>query len=79
MYARDAKLLKGEHLKMKVYQPHHKMPIDAIMFSNPSAFDVVTESPFDMVFTLEENTFRGRSTLQLNVKDLRPSLILSDS
>ena len=79
VYSRDAKLLKGEHLKMKVYQPHHKMPIDAIMFSNPSAFDVVTGSPFDMVFTLEENTFRGRSTLQLNVKDLRPSLVLSDS
>lgn len=79
VYARDAKLLKGEHLKMKVYQPHHKMPIEAIMFSNPSAFEVVTDSPFDMVFTLEENTFRGRSTLQLNVKDLRPSLILSDN
>lgn len=79
VYARDAKLLKGEHLKMKVYQPHHNMPIDAIMFSNPSAFELVTNSPFDMVFTLEENTFRGRSTLQLNVKDLRPSLVLSDN
>ena len=79
VYAKDVKLLKGEHLKMKVYQPHHKMPIDAIMFSNPSAFDVVTASPFDMVFTLEENNFRGRSTLQLNIKDLRPSLILSNN
>jgi single-stranded-DNA-specific exonuclease len=79
VYAQDAKLLKGEHLKMKVYQPHHKMPIDAIMFSNPSAYEVVTNGPFDMVFTLEENNFRGRSTLQLNVKDLRPSLVLSGS
>lgn len=79
VYARDAKLLKGEHLKMKVYQPHHNMPIDAIMFSSPSALELVTSSPFDIVFTLEENTFRGRSTLQLNVKDLRPSLVLSDN
>jgi single-stranded-DNA-specific exonuclease len=79
VFSQDAKLLKGEHLKMKVYQPDHKMPIDAIMFSNPSALEIVTNAPFDMVFTLEENTFRGRTTLQLNVKDLRPSLVLSEN
>ncbi|MEX1192262.1 MAG: single-stranded-DNA-specific exonuclease RecJ [Brumimicrobium sp.] len=78
VYAMDANLLKGEHLKMKVYQPKHNKPIDAIMFSSPDSFQIVNESPFDMVFTLEENNFRGRSTLQLNVKDLRPSMALDE-
>lgn len=72
VYAHGAKLLKDEHLKMKVYQPDFQKHIDAIYFKCPEALDIVTQGAFDMVFTLEENQFRGRTTPQLMVKDIRP-------
>ncbi|HZH88846.1 MAG TPA: DHHA1 domain-containing protein, partial [Chitinophagaceae bacterium] len=72
VYAHDAKLLKDEHLKMKVYQPDFQKHIEAIFFKRPEALEVVRQGPFDMVFTLEENQFRGRTTPQLMVKDIRP-------
>src|SRR5690554_1979942 len=74
VYAHDAKLLKDEHLKMKVYQPQFQKHIEAIFFKRPEALEVVREGPFDMVFTLEENQFRGKTTPQLMVKDLRKSM-----
>ncbi len=71
VYADDVKLLKGEHLKMKVYQPEFKRYIDAIYFNCPEALEVVQQGPFDMVYTLDENQFKGRTTPQIMVKDIR--------
>lgn len=76
VYVQDAKLLKGEHLKMTMIEPGHDKPINAIAFSFPEAYDMVTQGPVDLVYTLEENQFRGRTTLQLNIKDLRPSAVI---
>ena len=73
VYVKDAKLLKGEHLKMTLVEPGHDKPIAAIAFSFPEAYDTVQQGPVDIVYTLEENQFRGRTTLQLNIKDLRSS------
>ncbi len=28
---------------------------------------------FDVCYTIEENEFRGRRTLQLNIKDIKPA------
>ena len=75
VYAEKPTLLKGEHLKMKVYQPEFKKFIDAIYFSAPEAYDIVRSGSFDMVFSLDENQFRGRTTPQLMIKDIRPSII----
>ncbi len=72
VYAHDAKLLKDVHLKMKVYQPNFQKHIEAISFKNPEALQIVQDGPFDMVFTLEVNQFKGRTTPQLMVKDIRP-------
>lgn len=74
VYVKDAKLLKGQHLKMTLVEPGHDKPIAAIAFSFPEAFDIAQQGPVDIVYTLEENQFRGRTTLQLNVKDLRPTV-----
>lgn len=73
VFAQNPRLLKGEHLKMKVFQPDFKRYIDAIYFFAPDALDMVNNRPFDMVFTLNTNEFRGKSTPQLMVKDLRPT------
>lgn len=72
VYAHDAKLLKDVHLKMKVYQPDFQKHIEAIYFKAPEALQIVQSGPFDMVFTLEVNQFKGRTTPQLMVKDVRP-------
>lgn len=74
VYAQYPKLLKGEHLKMQVIEPGHDKPINAIAFSFPSGLEIVQNGPFDLVYTLEENQFKGRTTLQLNVKDLRAAV-----
>ena len=74
VYAHDAKLLKDEHLKMKVYQPEFQKHIEAIYFKSPESLALVNNGPFDMVFTLEENQFRGKTTPQLMVKDIRRSV-----
>ncbi|RFC53537.1 single-stranded-DNA-specific exonuclease RecJ [Brumimicrobium aurantiacum] len=74
VYAHDAKLLKEEHLKMKVFQPDFQKHIDAIFFKCPEALEIVKNGAFDMVFTLDENNFRGRTTPQFMVKDIRPHL-----
>lgn len=74
VYAHDAKLLKDEHLKMKVYQPEFQKHIEAIYFKSPESLQLVKDGPFDMVFTLEENQYRGKTTPQLMVKDLRRSV-----
>ena len=30
-------------------------------------------NPFDLCYTIEENTYNGNTTIQLMVKDIRPS------
>jgi single-stranded-DNA-specific exonuclease len=74
VFAHDAKLLKDVHLKMKVYQPNFQKHIEAIYFKSPEALKIVQDGPFDMVFTLEVNQFKGRTTPQLMVKDIRKSV-----
>jgi len=60
---------ENQHLKMTVAKGGSQL--EAIGFNlgpiKPPAGDI------DMVFQLNENTFRGRTMLQMNVKDLRPS------
>lgn len=74
VYAHDAKLLKDLHLKMNVYQPNFQKHIPAIYFKSPESLAIVQNGPFDMVFTLEVNQYKGRTTPQLMVKDVRPHL-----
>ncbi len=75
LYARNIKLLKSKHVKMQLVEPGHDRLIQAIAFSFPELYDWALDGPIDVVYTLEENQFRGRTTLQLNVKDARPAHI----
>ena len=46
--------------------------IQAIAFKQSRHYDKVAGgAAFDVTYNIEENTFRGNTTLQLNVKDLR--------
>ena len=68
----DASLLKGEHLKMKVQQG--KIIFDAVGFRMAELYSLVLKGkPIDLVYTIELNTWKDKTSLQLIIKDLKVS------
>ncbi len=63
----------GEHLKLSLLQETDPFrSINAIAFGQGKRQDKVTNGKaFDIAYTLAENTFRGQTTLQINVKDIK--------
>jgi single-stranded-DNA-specific exonuclease len=66
---------EGAHLKLHVRQGDSKTPeFNGIGFRMGNWAEYVLEGkPFDAVYTLEENEWKGKVSLQLNVKDLHTS------
>lgn len=60
---------KGNHLKLKLEQ--NGLIFDAIFFNPPTSYILHLSSTVDVVYNLEENTFNGKTTLQLKIKDLK--------
>lgn len=65
----------GEHLKLDLVQEgQNHPPIAAIAFNQSIHFETLREGKaFDVCYTIEENEFRGLTTLQLMVKDIQPA------
>ncbi len=59
----------GKHLKMTLVSGGVKL--DAVGFGLGDA--LIPDGSMDILFTLEENTFRGKTSLQLDIKDVRAS------
>jgi single-stranded-DNA-specific exonuclease len=75
VYATDQRILKEEHLKLKVVQPNSDVAMDAIGFNLADKADLTASGvPFDLAFTLETNRWQERETVQLNIKDIRPTI-----
>lgn len=75
VFSTDVRLLKDAHLKVSMAQPENDVIIDGIGFNLADKMDDVAAGiPFDVVFTLETNKWNNKETLQLNMKDIRPSL-----
>jgi single-stranded-DNA-specific exonuclease len=70
--ASEQRVLGEKHLKLKVFDPQFSSKhFDAIGFGLAKYDEEIAEGiPFDLAYTLEVNEWRGRSTLQLNVKDI---------
>jgi single-stranded-DNA-specific exonuclease len=64
-------VLKEQHLKLVVKQGGKTMT--GIFFRGAHFYPIVQQAPFDIVFTLEENEYRGTRTLQLHILDIRPT------
>lgn len=68
----SARIVGNNHLKLVLR--HHRegnAAFDGIAFQMGKLYDgVVSKRPFHVCYHLEENNFRGRTTLQLNVKDI---------
>lgn len=64
------RLLKEEHLKLRIKQGNSDF-IDAIAFNQSRHFNAISNgASFDLAFTLEENEWNGKVSLQLIVKDI---------
>ncbi|MEA3448462.1 MAG: single-stranded-DNA-specific exonuclease RecJ [Bacteroidota bacterium] len=63
-----------EHLKLKVVsKPGDGLAVDAIGFGFGHLYDKITNfQPFDLCYTIEENLFMGKTSLQMMIKDIKP-------
>ena len=63
---------EGSHLKLRVTDT--RLVMDAIGFNLGSRGAVLEDDGYcDLVFALEKNEWNGRTSLQLNIKDIRPA------
>jgi len=70
--ATKLKLLKALHLKMSVFNEEDGVVIDAIGFNMPEYYEKLQDNAyFDMAYTIEENNFRGNTSIQLHIKDIK--------
>ncbi len=69
--ARTAQVLKEKHLKLEVVQDGFSFP--AIGFGLAPEFyrELASGRPFSMAYSLEENHFRGNTTQQLFIRDIK--------
>ncbi|WP_428330481.1 single-stranded-DNA-specific exonuclease RecJ [Mucilaginibacter sp.] len=67
----NAGLVGGNHVKMTVMQPDSPM-FDCIAFNHGEYLSQLKKDvPFDICYSIEENVWRERRTIQLNIKGIR--------
>ena len=59
--------MKNHHLRFMLRQGYHEQ--DAVFFGGGE--HPLPDPPWDVAFTIDRNTFRGRTTLQLIIQDVR--------
>ena len=59
--------MKNHHLRLMLRQGYHEQ--DAVFFGGGEY--ALPDPPWDVAFTIDRNTFRGRTTLQLIIQDVR--------
>lgn len=68
--AKEPRILKEKHFRFE-FQTRKGKLLQAIFFDG--ALQELPKPPWDLAFTIEENHFQGRSTLQLKIVALRAS------
>jgi single-stranded-DNA-specific exonuclease len=68
---RDPRVLKEKHLKLFITQAGTSNKFDVIGF-NMGQYHSQLNDPFEIVYTIEENHYKGNVTLQLMLKDIKP-------
>ncbi|MDA3881296.1 MAG: single-stranded-DNA-specific exonuclease RecJ [Prolixibacteraceae bacterium] len=63
----------GEHLKLDMVEPNGSSKrFSGIAFSQADKFPLISQGiSFDVCFSITENTFRGRTSTQLLIRDIR--------
>ncbi len=75
VYAVATKILKEKHLKLTLTQPDCAFSLEAIGFNLADKIDLLAAGlPVDILYTLESNSWNDKTTLQLNIKDIRETV-----
>lgn len=73
LYVNKLTILKKKHLKLTVGQRGSARTFDAIGFGMVELAPFVEDNQsFRMAYSIEENHFRGKTSLQLMIKDIKP-------
>jgi single-stranded-DNA-specific exonuclease len=71
----NSRVVGNEEVHLQLGLIQEDMPFNifrAIAFNKATCIDKIKEgNSFDIAFTLEENNFRGNTSLQLNIKDIK--------
>ena len=63
----------NEHIRLEMVDPENNFQHNGIAFNLADKFDIVKSGkPFDIVFTIEENTYNSNN-IQFLVKDIKES------
>ena len=64
-----------EHLKLEVREGKSSVTMSGIAFGMHEHYAYIKSgAPIDICYTIEENNFKGITSMQLQVKDIRPSV-----
>ncbi len=66
----DSRIVKDEHLKLRVSQDDGKV-IGGIGFWMADAYEDISNGTFDLCYTIQPNTWRGKTALDLQVRDIK--------
>lgn len=62
----------GKHLKLDLIQESFSKGLPAIAFNQDEHFEYIRKgNPFDVCYSIVENYYRGNSTIQLRIKDIK--------
>jgi single-stranded-DNA-specific exonuclease len=63
---------KDRHLRFLAAQEGNESVFNTVGFDMAQYYDRIAQrDPFNMVFTIEENTFNGHTSIQLRIKDIK--------
>jgi single-stranded-DNA-specific exonuclease len=64
----------SSHIKLDLIDESTKSPVSAIAFGmSEHSLYIKSGNPFDICYTIEENVYNGVTSIQLMIKDIRPS------
>ncbi len=66
----DSRRLKNDHLKLSLRQDQPEV-FQGIAFGKGKAFEKIKNEAFDICYNLQENHWKGETSLQLNIKDFK--------
>ena len=66
----NSRVLKGDHLQLRIKKGDSEV-YKCIAFGQADYFSDIQKRPFDICYNLQENTWKNKTTLQLNVKDIQ--------
>ena len=71
-----ARIVGNNHLKLNVvHRDISGYPVSAIAFQQGKHLEYIRKGiPFDICYHIEENTWNNKTTIQLNIKDIKPAV-----